>query len=355
MKHIKQIDGLRFIAIFFVLIEHFATLVGNFFKAGFYGVDLFFTISGFLITTILLNAKEPFFTAYKKFLGRRTLRIFPLYYAVVGLLYIFHHPYVYQYIFNYLTYTYNYAWVKYQIGADNSASHFWSLSVEEQFYLFWPILMLLFRNNKKVLQVLMLGILALCALQFCLHIFPSVTPYNAVGLFPRAFSLVMGSWGAYLVKENKTPTKMLDSKYVEISVFVLLLTTLFFVNTHEIEFVICPLCSLFLVLKAAHNGFAIEWFNSFLNNKKVLYIGTVSYGIYIFHFPLGDYLNEHLFNPIWLKINFSAWGKLAFLKYHSWIIKFPLYTAISVFIAHYSFHYFEKPILKLKDRFFKYH
>ncbi|MCX6210198.1 MAG: acyltransferase [Bacteroidetes bacterium] len=324
MKHIKQIDGLRFIAVFFVLIEHFATAIGRYFEAGFYGVDLFFTISGFLITGILINTKEPFGTAYKKFLGRRTLRIFPLYYAVVAILYLLHHPFVQQYIFNFLTYTYNYAWVKYQIRA-NSASHFWSLSVEEQFYLFWPILMLLFRANKMALQILFIAILIICGLQFSLHIFPSIEPYNVSGLFPRAYSLVMGAVGAFLIQQNKVPIKLLENKITEISVFVILILTLLLSNDSAFQFIICPICSLFII-----------------------------YGVYIFHFPLGAYLTEYCFDPLWNKINFAAMGKLAALKYNSWIIKLPIYTLLSIVLAHFSFNYFEKPILKLKDKLFKY-
>ena len=80
MKRIDQVDGLRFIAVVFVLIEHFASIIGKYISAGYYGVDLFFVISGFLITGILLNSKGTFGSVYKKFIGRRTLRIFPLYY-----------------------------------------------------------------------------------------------------------------------------------------------------------------------------------------------------------------------------------------------------------------------------------
>ncbi len=353
MKHVKQIDGLRFIAVFLVLIEHFATSVGKHFEAGFYGVDLFFTISGFLITGILINAKEPFFTAYKKFLGRRTLRIFPLYYAVVFVLYIMHHPTVQQYIVNFLTYTYNYAWVAYNIPG-NSAAHFWSLSVEEQFYLFWPLLMLLLRQNKNALQILFVTLLLICAAQFCFHIFPKIQPYNVSGLFPRAYSLVMGGMGAFLIQQGKLPYKLLENKIIEILVFITLVATLLISKGGDIQYIICPVCSLFIVLKASHKGFTVKGFDNFLNNSKIIYIGTISYGIYIFHYPLGDYLTQYIFDPVWNKINFAALGKLNALKYNSWIIKLPLYTLASIVLAHFSFNYFEKPILKLKDKFFKY-
>ena len=83
MKHYKQLDGLRFIAVSLVLVEHFATFLGRHISAGYYGVDLFFVISGFLITNILLRSNESFGKTYKNFIGRRTLRIFPIYYLTI--------------------------------------------------------------------------------------------------------------------------------------------------------------------------------------------------------------------------------------------------------------------------------
>ncbi len=150
MKHFKQLDGLRFVAVFLVLIIHFATIIGMHFSAGYYGVELFFVISGFLITTILLKTEEPFGIAYKKFIGRRTLRIFPIYYLTIFILFIIGNKYVHEYLIYCLTYTYNYIYFKVPV---NSISHFWSLGVEEQFYLFWPFLILSLRNNLKLLTI----------------------------------------------------------------------------------------------------------------------------------------------------------------------------------------------------------
>ncbi|RZK26098.1 MAG: acyltransferase, partial [Flavobacterium sp.] len=74
-KYYPKIDGLRFVAITLVLFEHFPPWIGRYFSGGYYGVDLFFVISGFLITKILYQSKEHnFFKAYMGFLGRRTLR-----------------------------------------------------------------------------------------------------------------------------------------------------------------------------------------------------------------------------------------------------------------------------------------
>ena len=82
--HYNKIDGLRAVAISLVLLEHFAMIIGRPIFAGFYGVDLFFVVSGFLVTGILIKQNDKtFLENYKRFIGRRTLRIFPIYYLTI--------------------------------------------------------------------------------------------------------------------------------------------------------------------------------------------------------------------------------------------------------------------------------
>src|SRR6476660_648124 len=116
MRHYKKIDGLRCVAVSFVLIEHYMFYLGKHFSAGYYGVDLFFVISGLLITNILLQPDgRSFLQNYTRFLSRRSLRIFPLYFLVVFLLWLLNFSEVRVYILYILTYTFNYAWVYYHI------------------------------------------------------------------------------------------------------------------------------------------------------------------------------------------------------------------------------------------------
>lgn len=313
---------------------------------------MFFVISGFLITSILYKTKEPFWASYKKFIGRRTLRIFPLYYAVVLVLYILYHPAVHQYLFYFLTYTYNFAWVKYQIPA-NSASHFWSLSVEEQFYLFWPFIVLLLRKNENILITIIALLVIGCFVQMTYSVVDWLNPYNLTGLLPRAGSLGVGALGAILLITNKLPNKLLENKLAEYALFMLLIICLITESAYKYPFL--AICSIMFVLKAVTGNFKINVVNNFLKHKTIIYIGSISYGIYIFHFPLGEYLTQYVFNPyLWNKIQFSKLGKLSALQYNSWLIKLPLYTFISIVLAHFSFKYFEQPILTLKDKFFKY-
>jgi peptidoglycan/LPS O-acetylase OafA/YrhL len=352
MKYNKQLDGLRFIAIFLVLIEHFATVISRYISAGYFGVDLFFVISGFLITTILLRSKDPFLISYKKFIGRRTLRIFPIYYLTILVLYIAGYEYVHRYLGYVLTYTYNYAWVYYDIPT-SAINHFWSLCVEEQFYLFWPFLILGLNKNLKLLKIIVLALVLVCSVKVWFNIFPSVTPYNRVGIFPRANSLGIGAIGAILYKENKIPLKMLQGKWLELLVIAILAFLL--ATNYNIKYVVCPILSLFFILKTTHHGFSLTFLNNFLKNKWVVYIGSISYGLYLFHWPLEYYMDKYVFDPLfWNKINFAALGAFEKIRYHSYIIKLPLYSFIAVIMAHFSYKYFERPILSLKDKYFKY-
>jgi hypothetical protein len=352
MKHFKQLDGLRFIAVSLVLIEHFATFLGKYFSAGYYGVDLFFVISGFLITNILLRSSESFGKTYKNFIGRRTLRIFPIYYLTIIVLFIIGNEYVSRYLFYCITYTYNYAWVYFNIPT-NLISHFWSLCVEEQFYLFWPFIIIGLRKNLIFLSFVVIGLVLICSIQIYFSIFPIITPYNFVGIIPQANSLGIGALGALLYKENKIPSSVLENKWIEYIALIFLFLLL--LSNNNLKYVICPIISIFLVLKTTHQGYSLKPLNNFLNNKKVIYLGSISYGIYLYHLPLGHYITEYFFNPfIYNQINWSSSSMLIKLQWHTWLFKLPTYSLISIVVAHFSYQYFEKPILSLKDKWFKY-
>ena len=346
-------DSLRTVAVGLVLIEHFAYFVGRHISAGFYGVDLFFVISGFLITNILLKSTGDFGKTYKSFIGRRTLRIFPIYYLTVFLLFFIGNEPVNRYFIYCLTYTYNYAWIYFSIPI-NCISHFWSLCVEEQFYLFWPLLVLGLRKRLFLLKIVISGIIAICSLQFIFLLIKPVVPYNGVGLFPQANALCIGAMGSVFYRERRVPMSLLNNKLLEVVMFALLV--FFLVTDFRLKYLVCPLISLFFILKTTtETGFSFNTVNRFLNKETVVYLGTISYGIYLYHLPLEFYLTEGVFNKFfWDKIDFSSLGTLSRLRWHSWIIKLPLYSVITVFVAHYSHKYLEVPLLALKDRWFRY-
>ncbi len=190
----SRIDGLRFVAIFMVLLEHFAMFVGRPISAGFYGVNLFFVISGFLITSILSRDKNTFKKAYLNFLGRRSLRIFPIYYLTIFLLYVIQAPNINERIAYLLTYTYNYQYTRLDFPGE-PYSPFWSLGVEEQFYLFFPFVALLLRNKRKVFLVVCFSFFVLACSQLLFNVF-SIAAYDYMGLLTNMASLSVGAMGA---------------------------------------------------------------------------------------------------------------------------------------------------------------
>jgi len=349
MKYHEKIDGLRFVAIAFVLIEHFGPVLGHRITAGYYGVDLFFVISGFLITNILLRSQKSFFVSYKNFVGRRTLRIFPIYYLMLGFMLAIGYQPCRDSILYLATYTFNYAWVYYQIPS-GALTHFWSLAVEEQFYLFWPIFILALRKHPKALFAAILGIVGGCFYQLTTSHWDAVTPYNYVGLFPRAGSLCLGALGAMIHRQKTVLDEVFKNILLEWIVLVGLAASL--VTFYELKYVVLALCSLYLVLKAAHSDFNIPFVNRFLSHPRVVYVGTISYGIYIFHVPIGHFVTNELVAPWWYPLDFDSWGPFSFLKDCMWMVLLPLLSVLSIGVAALSSRYVERPILKLKDRFF---
>ena len=350
MKYYEKIDGLRFVAIALVLIEHFADKIAHHFSSGYYAVDLFFVISGFLITNILLKSKGSFLKSYKNFVGRRTLRIFPIYYLMIFILLMFGYKPCTTYILYLATYTLNYAWVYFNIEM-NALSHFWTLAIEEQFYLFWPIFILAYKNKPKVLYIVTGIIIVLSFFQLTTDFVTSITPYNYVGLFPRLGSLCLGALGGMLFHQNKLSDTFFGSIIVERTVFIVLLLSLCL--DYKLKYLVFALCSLYLVLKATHSDFSISFINRFLSNKKVVYVGTISYGIYIYHLPIGFFITTLLIEPWWYKIDFKALGHFSFVQDCLWMVLLPLYAFLSIGVATLSSRFIEKPILTLKDRWFK--
>jgi peptidoglycan/LPS O-acetylase OafA/YrhL len=352
-----RIDGLRFLAISSVLLFHFAYYIGNFFSAGSYGVNLFFVLSGFLITSILIKEDgKGFRQRYINFLGRRFLRIFPIYYLTIFLLLLIGTPHVHERLFYLLTYTYNFIvpkidWLKEYVG------HFWSLSVEEQFYVFFPLLAILLRNRLKVLILVCSFLVIIAYLQVFFDIFnigrfyEKVVVFNYTSLLTNMAPLSIGAIGAILTRRHGVP-KVFLSAWLEVFLFISILLTNCFL-AWKFQILICSVCNIFLVIKAYYSGFSIAWFDKLVTNRYAVYIGRISYGLYIYHAILNCYFNDYLFDPLWVKIPFHSLGRFWKLEFHSWIFKLPLYTLISVFIAHLSFVYIEKPILKLKDRYFR--
>ena len=172
MNHIyySRLDGIRFVAIIMVIIAHFASSISKHISSAFYGVNLFFVLSGYLITGILIASKNNSFKkSYSNFVFRRALRIFPAYYLSLFILFIIGEDFIQNDMPYLLTYSYNYF-------IDHSKplpSHlfYWSLAVEEQFYLIFPLIVIALKNHIKFLILVILFIITLAYLQVFTNLF----------------------------------------------------------------------------------------------------------------------------------------------------------------------------------------
>ena len=349
MRYAPRLDGLRGIAILMVLLEHFAMIVGRPISAGYYGVNLFFVLSGFLITSILIsNENQSFGVAFFNFIARRSLRIFPIYYLILFILFFIKAPSINDRLPYLLTYTYNYQ-LAYLNFPSEPYSPYWSLGVEEQFYLFFPLLVLGLRKKPNSLIILCLLFFLLSFMQLFFDVF-SLMKYNYVSLLTNIAPLSSGAIGAILSKKNILPNRILQNKYSEIAVLIFILV----INTcldYKYVLIFCGIFNLYLVLKAYHFGFVVSFLDKLLLNSKLIFIGRISYGIYLYHNLIGYYFTNNIFDPIWKNIPFEQMGILSIIEYHSWLIKLPLYSFLSIIIATYSFKFIELPILKLKNKF----
>lgn len=351
----KQLDAIRAFGIAFVFYGHFLgsrvkhiSFSGHELIIGTSPIDPFFVLSGFLITKILLKHKrkitdgqETLRTSLKTFFIRRILRIFPIYYIALLVAFIFNIPPVRDTLLWHLLYASNIymALVNKWPGA---VSHLWSLSVEEQFYLLWPFIILLF-SRRALLYILMSLLLIGPAFRLCCLLFDvnemakAVLTIGVLDLF--AFGALLVFLNEYVILNESQTGRLLKFCCIFGS-------SLFIVSSAAMTFKICAWLGIFM---RTGEGIFLFWFvnkasegfsgvvGRFLEWGPVLFIGKISYGLYVYHNFVPS-LTKQLFMRVGFPLPTSNVGI------------FGLYTCISLVVATLSWHLIEKPILTLKDR-----
>ncbi len=364
---IPGLDGLRAIA--FLLVFGFHT---EYLEFGWVGVQLFFVLSGFLITNILVKMKDDYSPRdyFVKFYGRRFLRIFPLYYFYLALVFgltlffinigyktsvmkLFQEqlPYALAYIYNF-----HYASVDYQHLY--FLVHFWSLSVEEQFYIFWPLLIFLIPKQYRkafFVFVILFGPVARLGMAFVFRegLFLSLNATAPMALYPITFNhLDAFAFGALLTVFRIPKPKL------QLALLTILLPAVAFLWQFVSSGNMGSLQSLgFAFLMPV--GYQFVWgysalnyyfavvvfavvsegaFTNFLNNKILGYLGKISYGLYVYHNGV-----------LWFTYRLRDFGiGEEYIKPASALITF----LVTLLLASLTYHLVEKPFLNLKDRFF---
>ena len=376
--YLKNLDGIRFFAALFVLLQHSfgfkkgysttSSFADNWFEhSGVIGVNLFFLLSGFLISYLLLIEKDSTGTvSYKNFYIRRMLRIWPLYLGY-GLVLAFVSPYLSQMmglgndvtvgktILN-IIFLFLFA-VNFQlafIGANKGVFDIsWSVCVEEQFYLIWPIFINNFR--KKLMWLLSVMVITGYAVKiFLCFILPNISNVKFEDAYVMNYLMItdkLDLFGAGLV---------IALLYYHRDKFQNLLKTIFHPAIQWIMLILSVLYVLSIIrpegktfaLFGDHFASAILFGylllsavmdNSILNleNNLLRTLGRVSYGIYLFHTAVCQVV-------LVLFKKFIGQPD-SYLVYE---VAYPLTnTIITCIVAYFSYEYFEKIFLKMKNRF----
>lgn len=335
IKYRADIDGLRAISVLSVLIYHAKFYINDtiLLPGGFLGVDIFFVISGYLISSIIFkefNTNNNF--SFKNFYNRRIRRIIPVLMFVtltaIPLGYIFLLPYNLIEFSNSIFFSTFFLSNIYfileglQYGADISISkpflHTWSLSVEEQFYFFFPLLTLFFLKFIKKYIIVVLIIILIISLFVAELQSNQNSLINFYLLSSRIWELFFGVIIAYL--HNKNISLIKNNYLIEfltIFSFSLIISSFIFFNNelkHPSFVTTIPVLSTSLIIYLnVHNTII----NKFLSLKFFVNVGLISYSLYLWHFPILSFmhllgLNGNLFSLIGLIISFP----LSILTYH---------------------------------------
>lgn len=353
-QYFPALDGLRGLAILVIVIYHNFGFIEKYFFFGWLAVDLFFVLSGFLITDILL--KELGSKNYlRNFYVRRLLRIFPLYYLCLILFLIvlpklntpLHLDY---YTDNQLwiwTYLQNWLYVFKNPPDTSTLNHLWSVAVEEQFYLVWPLIILLVKKPKYLLiclAILLAAVFGLRLWAWMNHV--AGFAYYNLYTFTRIDGICIGCTIALMQRIN--PGFLKKNTALIVLSFAVLNFAFFFVNRYyEFSFPYLALVgytTFAMVLGLLVNQAVTrenKWINLFLNNSFLKFFGKISYGFYLFHWPMYLLLSPYLSS--WLEGFTSGW----ITQFIASLIS----TAAAIFLSILSFHFFEKHFLKLKHRF----
>ena len=339
-SYMPQLDALRAFAVASVAYSHWIPEKYHFgLPWGSGGVRLFFVLSGFLITGILLRCREhgDLLFAARAFYARRFLRIFPLFYAVLLIAVILNIRPVRATLPWHMSYLSNFYFFCNQ-GWDGPISHFWSLAVEEQFYLFWPAVILCLPNRYIGACIVGLIVTGVLSRLFLDQVFPGVKLLNVL---PNANfdSLGLGSLLA-LVAAREFKDSRVRWLIAGVPVYIVLFAIRnlgFALPFHRGCEHLAILLSFTWLVNAASTGFN-GLSKTFLELPMLLYLGRISYGVYVLH------------NFASLPVRFLA-DIVGFPNLQFGISGIVLMTIFTIGGASLSWHCFETPINKLKQRF----
>ena len=359
--YFPNFNGLRFFAALAVIIHHTEQfksfyeienhwglnsikIIGNL------GVTFFFVLSGFLITYFLIFEKKNHgFINYKYFFFRRLLRIWPLYFLIILLsFFVFPELEILHYKFSSnLNYDFQIKLILFLLFLPNLvfrlypmtpfASQTWSIGVEEQFYLIWPLVISYFKKLKIVFifSIILFPVFKLILIHFSIKTGSTGTLYFVSKIFSdlSISSLALGSLAAYFVVEKKSIVNLFHNKWLYRATITFLCVLVFF--GVEFKFIHYEIYSLLFTIIILYLGTSYQSKNSVLESNFFKYLGKISYGIYMYH-------------PICIVLSINVLLQLDLLNNFNLYISTLLMTIV---ISSISYEYFESKFLKLKKNY----
>lgn len=360
--YFPNLNGLRFIAVFLVIIHHIEQLKSIFKMDNYWGkipfieiigklgVVLFFVLSGFLITYLLL-AEEQLLKriSVREFYIRRILRIWPLYFLIIILAFFvlpnidifvlpgFDKSVIYSdFLAKLLLYIFFFPnLVLTLLGVVPYASHTWSIGTEEQYYLVWPILLKIFKKSRLTIMLAIIVLYLVIGKMLLTHYSDNVPYVGVIKAFWSTFNIdcmAIGGLFAILLFNNSKFLKFLQNDvlfYATIIIVSVLMLKGVYIPYFHFEFY-ALLFGIIILNFASNKKIKIS-----LENKVLNFLGNISYGLYMYH-PIGIVLAIVISLSIDLKTN--------------WFI-YPISFLTTIAMAWLSYKYFESYFLKLKNRF----
>jgi len=294
-KYKIYIDSLRGIAVGIIILFHFNF---HFFSGGFVGVDIFFVISGFLVTSKIIGGTDTQSFSYTEFYANRIRRIFPaLFIVLIGVLLFEWVFFDYEkfreagasvssislFLSNVLYWRQSGYFENFSV--ENPLLHIWSLSVEEQFYFFLPLIIILskrFLQKRFSLSLIVIAVLSF--LLFCIGTFrfPDATFYF---LPTRMWEFLIGSLLSTVFLAKNYSIKQLN--ILSVVGFLLLAGTIYLNYIHLLPVsgsIFLSVISAALIIISGFNNKSLT--NQLLNHNPLIFIGKISYSLYLWHWPV---------------------------------------------------------------------
>ena len=337
IKYRSEIDGLRALAVIPVIFFHAGI---NFFSGGFVGVDVFFVISGYLITTIIIRELNNNTFSIKSFYERRARRIFPalifiiLISSIISFIFLTRSELVsyFKSVIATLLFFSNLYFYKtspyFRSESDlEPLLHTWSLSIEEQFYIIFPLTLLLFHKFFKRYIFLMLAFGFVASLFICQFLaLKTGGTLNFYFTFSRAWELALGAICAHiLIYKNLSYSTLIKNLLSTIGIILIVFSIFFFSRQTVFPsfYTLVPTVGTSLIILFADKD---TFINKILSIKFLVSIGLISYSLYLWHQPL------------------LAFGRIFFDEFSN-LIKLSL-ILISLILSYLTFLFIETPFRK---------